>query len=200
VRAVRQCCGLPLLQAGDRQGMLRAAKKLADEVADAEMVVAADPGCARALTLDAVASGTALPPIAPLIDLVYARLDRFPTKMADETPRYHDPCQLGRGLGRYEEPRAVIAKVTGRVPAELQRNRESAECSGGGGLLPVTRPASSRAMADAALAEHERLGGGPLVAACGESLRRFRSRDGDDVVGLWSLIAGALEDDDVDRG
>lgn len=193
VRAARRCCGLPLLHAGDRDGMRRAAQHLADEVADADLVVAADPGCARALLVDYEGRAVAPTGVVPLVDLVYARLDRLPP-MAIERPalRYHDPCQLGRGLGRYDEPRAILARITGRVPDEFQRRREAAECSGGGALLPQTRPETSAAMADARLAEHRSLGDGSVVTACGESLRRFRSR-GHDAVDLWSLVAEALE-------
>jgi Fe-S oxidoreductase len=200
VRAARRCCGLPLLHAGDRDGMKRAAQQLCDEVADADLVIAADPGCARALTVDYESRAPAPPRVVPLVDVVYARLDRLPAMAIDsEAPRYHDPCQLGRGLGRYDEPRAILARIHGKVPREFQRRRQDGECSGAGGLLPLTRPETSRAMADARLVEHRDKGGGPLVTACGESLRRFRSR-GEEAVDLWSLVAQALEADGGDDG
>ena len=95
-------------------------------------------------------------------------------------------------MGRYDEPRAILARITGRVVGEFQRRREAGECSGGGALLPQTRPETSAAMADERLAEHRALGGGAVVTACGESLRRFRSR-GHEAVDLWTLVAEALE-------
>jgi Fe-S oxidoreductase len=199
VRAARRCCGLPLLHAGDRDGLAAATRALADEIADAELVVAADSGCAKALKHDFPERTGFTAEVVPLIDLVYARLDRFPSQPTKAAPRYHDACQLGRGLGRYEEPRAVLAKVTGRVPEEFQRRRDAGECSGGGGLLPLTRPATSEAMADARIAEHRRLGGGSLVTTCAESLHRFRTR-GEDAVGLWSLVAATLDEDQGDGG
>lgn len=193
VRAARRCCGLPLLHAGDREAMKEHAQRLADEVADADLVIAADPGCARALMVDYEGRASAPAKVVPLVDLVYARLDRLPAfAIEGPAPRYHDPCQLGRGLGRYDEPRAILARICGEVPREFQRRRQAAECSGGGGLLPQTRPQTSAAMAEARLAEHRREGGGPLVTACGESLRRFRSQ-GAEAIDLWSLVAEALE-------
>ncbi|MEZ4439439.1 MAG: (Fe-S)-binding protein [Polyangiaceae bacterium] len=193
VRAARACCGLPLLHAGDRPGLVAAAGKLLAEVQDAELVVAADPGCAQAL-MHALPSRTAVPKtVVPLVDLVYARLDRFPGAVFDEEPpRYHDPCQLGRGLGRYDEPRAILARLYARAPAEFARRRGDADCSGAGALLPLTRPETSAAMADARIAEHQREGGGTLVTACAESLRRFRSR-GEDAQDLWQVVARALD-------
>lgn len=192
VRAVRACCGLPLLYAGDRAGFTAAARQLASEVANAERLIAVDPGCARTLLVEypRVSVDAVRPEL--FVDLAFAsltRLERLP--LADGPVRYHDPCQLGRGLGRYDEPRAILARVTGAPPQEFIRTRAHAECSGGGGLVPATRPASSAAIADARLGEHQALGGGHLVTACAQSLRRFRSRGAhaDDLV---SLVARAL--------
>ena len=55
----------------------------------------------------------------------------------------------------------------------------------------MTRPETSRAIADARISEHRAQGGGTLVTACAESLHRFRTR-GEAAVDLASLIAGAL--------
>lgn len=193
VRAVRRCCGLPLLHAGDRAGLHRAAHELRDEVADADLVIAGDPGCAYALK-HAYAGITVTPPrVESLVDVVYAKLDMVPAASHRRLRvRYHDPCQLGRGLGRYEEPRSILARLTGEPPGELFRNREHAECSGAGALLPLTRPATSAQIADGRIAEHRASGGGVLVTACAESLRRFRSR-GEPAVDLMTLVSEALE-------
>jgi Fe-S oxidoreductase len=192
VRALRQCCGLPLYHAGDRSALQRAAHQLCDEARGVDHVVVGDPGCARALSHDYPLL-TAVPQgIVPWIDLVYSAIDRVPPgTQAHRRLRWHDPCQLGRGLGRYEEPRAVLARLGARPPLEMERTRRLADCSGGGGLLPLTRPETSAAMADERIAEHRRGGGGVLVTGCGASLRRFRSR-GEPAVDLASLVAEAL--------
>lgn len=41
---------------------------------------------------------------------------------------YHDPCELGRGLGIYEEPRAVLSRCASLV--EMEQNRSHAMCCG----------------------------------------------------------------------
>ena len=92
--------------------------------------------------------------------------------------RYHDPCQLGRGLGVYEAPRAVLTRALGRAPDEFDARRERAACSGGGGLLPVTMPANARTIARDRVDEHQRRGGGRIVTACASSLMSLRRANG----------------------
>ena len=42
---------------------------------------------------------------------------------------YHDPCELGRGCGIYEEPRRLLGKLAGI--AEAEKNRAESVCCGG---------------------------------------------------------------------
>lgn len=194
-RPVRACCGLPLLYAGDRRGFVEAARLLAAEVEGATELVAVDPGCARALLVEYPRAGVDVHAPSLFVDLAARALDRLAPSSAPEGAaalRYHDPCQLGRGLGRYDEPRAILARITGEAPAHFLRQREHGECSGAGGLLPATSPETSRAIADARIAEHRAAGGGTLVTACAASLHRFRTR-GELALDLISLIARALE-------
>lgn len=45
---------------------------------------------------------------------------------------YHDPCQVGRNAGFYEEPRYIVNQVTSNF-IEMIPNREKSWCCGGGG-------------------------------------------------------------------
>lgn len=45
---------------------------------------------------------------------------------------YHDPCYLGRGNDIYDEPRQILAKLTGNL-VEMERNKSFALCCGAGG-------------------------------------------------------------------
>lgn len=47
---------------------------------------------------------------------------------------YHDPCQVGRNGGIYDDPRYVISQLAGDF-VELKPNREMNWCCGGGGGL-----------------------------------------------------------------
>lgn len=51
----------------------------------------------------------------------------------DHTVAYKDPCYLGRHNDIYEEPRELLKSVPGLDFVEMDRNRETALCCGGGG-------------------------------------------------------------------
>ncbi len=185
VRLARGCCGAPLLYAGDRVGFARTRAALLESIGDAERCVVVDPGCARMLEDRRPTT---------LVEVAARALGRIGRVKGLEAPvRWHDPCQLGRGLGVYEPPRLVLTAALGQAPLEFDRRRDRAACSGAGGLLPASMPEHSRTIADDRLAEHRRLGGGTLITACASSLRRFRSRGGP-VLDLATVIARSLND------
>jgi Fe-S oxidoreductase len=68
-----------------------------------------------------------------------ARLDLPRVSPARGPVAYHDACRMGRGLGLYAPPRAVLARA-GIEVRELDETRERAECAGFGagfsGMLP----------------------------------------------------------------
>lgn len=186
VRLVDGCCGMPLLYAGDRTGFAEQVSRLRASVTGADRFVVVDPGCS--LVLAELGAKT-------LVELAAERLSLFGrVRRLDSEPavRWHDPCKLGRGLGQYEPPRALLRVALGRPPDEFARKREQAVCSGGGGLVPITMPAEARAIAETRVDEHRRLGGGLIVTGCASSLAQLR-RGGADVVDLMSILAESAQ-------
>ena len=123
------------------------------------------------------------PPVELLVEQASRALTRMKHVPHEAGPvRWHDPCQLGRGLGVYEAPRAVLGRALGRTPDEFDahQRRELGVCSGAGGLLPATMPEVARDVARARLDAHARLsrgsgdGGGRVVTACASSLLAMR--------------------------
>jgi Fe-S oxidoreductase len=178
VALLEGCCGLPLLLAGDPGAFTRQAEALARQAKRAERILVADAGCAMALRVRYPEHGVKLDATVELVVERAARelgsLGGLEESRSGERVRWHDPCQLGRGLGVYEAPRAVLTRALGRAPEEFDTRREKAECSGGGGLLPVTMPGVARTIAESRLASHARSGGGRVVTGCASSLIAMR--------------------------
>jgi len=78
---------------------------------------------------------------------------------------YHDPCDLGRHAGIYEEPRKTIQKIAPNF-VELPSNRANALCCGAGGGVRGAYAANSIAMARRRLAEVEAVGAEVLLTDC----------------------------------
>jgi Fe-S oxidoreductase len=176
---VEECCGLPLLLAGDGERFLGHARALARSLKAYRRVIVLDAGCALGLSRSYAEAGVSLAPkVELLVRLAASRLSALAPVVPSpaEPVRWHDPCQLGRGMGIYDEPRSVLARLLGRPPAEFEDNREQAICSGGGGLLPSTMPEVARTIAGARLDAHARAGRGRVVTACASSLIALRSR------------------------
>jgi Fe-S oxidoreductase len=201
VALVDACCGLPLRLAGDRAGFARHAASVARSVEGCARVTVVDAGCARALKQGYPEVGVELvPTVALLVERAAGELMRMKQVFHDVGPvRWHDPCQLGRGLGVYDAPRAVLGRALGHAPDEmpLHERRENGLCSGAGGLLPATMPEVSRDITAARLQAHANAGGGRIVTGCASSLRVMRRASsglssGVAVDDLVSWIARAL--------
>jgi Fe-S oxidoreductase len=188
------CCGLPLLDAGDREGFLSAAERFLASLGGAELAVFADPGCLHALAKRAPELGLAHDrAMIHVSELAARHLDRLGELAVDGPVRYHDACKLGRGLGVYDPPRLALERIVGRPPEELYMRRELAECSGGGGQLPRIFPETADAIADERVAAHGAAGGGVLVTACPGAARRMAARPGaPEVVELGAFLARSL--------
>lgn len=193
VSILDDCCGLPLLLAGDRERFRHHVNELAERLGKATLTVV-DPGCAMALRNHAPEQGAAAVDVSLLVEEIAGAPERFVARTAsdDRAPvRYHDPCQLGRGLGVYEAPRQVLTRALGQAPAEFIRSRSYGACSGAGGLLPKTMPETSRAIAAERKREHDEAGGGMIVTACASSAIALRKAHAD-VVDLVTIARRGL--------
>lgn len=193
VSIVDDCCGLPLLLAGDRERFRHHVNELAERIGTSTLTVV-DPGCAMALREHAPEQGAAKIDVSLLVEEIAAAPERFVARSAsagNAPVRYHDPCQLGRGLGVYEAPRQVLTRALGQAPAEFIRSRAYGACAGAGGLLPKTMPETSRAIAAERKREHDEAGGGTIVTACASSTIALRKTHAE-VVDLVTIARRGL--------
>jgi len=83
----------------------------------------------------------------------------------DKLVTYHDPCDLGRHCGIYEEPRDVIRKIAPNF-VELRHNRVDSLCCGAGGGVRGAYAKNSIAMARRRLEEVEEVGAEVVLTEC----------------------------------
>jgi Fe-S oxidoreductase len=182
-RVVSSCCGAPLADAGLPERASERKRTLGTSMQNLATLVVVDAGCAQHMIVE---PAPGLPKPVTLVELAARHLDRFSPApgLGEEPVRWHDPCRLGRGLGQYDEPRHVLARILARSPDEFAERREQSGCSGAGGLVPLTFPEAAKGAAKRRVAEHDELGGGRVITGCASSLRSFRAAgaDADDIV------------------
>jgi len=83
----------------------------------------------------------------------------------DKRVTYHDPCDLGRHCGIYEEPRETIRKIAANF-VEMPHNRVDALCCGAGGGVRGAFAKNSIAMARRRLEEVEETGAEVVLTEC----------------------------------
>lgn len=78
---------------------------------------------------------------------------------------YHDPCDLGRHAGIYEEPRTTIRKIAKHF-VEMEHHHGQSLCCGAGGGVRGSYPSHSIGMARRRLAEAEAIGADVVLTEC----------------------------------
>ena len=83
----------------------------------------------------------------------------------DNLVTYHDPCDLGRHSGIYEEPRKTIKKIAENF-VEMPHHHADALCCGAGGGVRGAYAKNSIAMARRRLKEAEEIGAEVVLTEC----------------------------------
>ena len=83
----------------------------------------------------------------------------------DKRVTYHDPCDLGRHSGIYEEPREIIRKIASDF-VEMPHHHADALCCGAGGGVRGAFAKNSIAMARRRLEEVEEIGADVVLTEC----------------------------------
>jgi glycolate oxidase len=114
---------------------------------------------------------------------------------------YHDPCDLGRHLGLYEQPRRILKAIPEIELLEFNANRALAKCCGGGGGMKAYSSAMSDEIAYKRTIQAHEAGAEVIVSACpsckrnlqtGAGRLRKEKRSNIQVMDITELIARAI--------
>ena len=162
-----RCCGADLLLNGDEEGFHRLAETNVQVIADsgAKRVIFSCPECYNAFRSDYPAVVGELPfEVVHLVELLNEHLDELPLGELSETVTYHDPCRLGRYLGVYDEPRALIEAIQGVDLVEMSKNRARSLCCGSAGWVNCGRCA--KGIKTKRLRQAQATGAARMITAC----------------------------------
>ncbi|HUY01603.1 MAG TPA: (Fe-S)-binding protein [Candidatus Deferrimicrobium sp.] len=132
----QKCCGHDLFWGGDYENFKKLGQYNLEKIENSgvELVITICPECYRTFQLDypryVKKYSFKVLSFAEFLEQQIAEGHltfsyAFPYKLT-----YQDPCRLGRQLGVYNAPRAVLKEVPGVQLEEMEHNRENAICCG----------------------------------------------------------------------
>ena len=185
------CCGRPL----KLSGQFEAAKKLVENnrqqiiASGATTLVTSCPICYKSFKEDYHLNIRVLHHSEYLPELILQ--NKIILNYTNQKVVFHDPCELGRGSGIYEQPRILLNHFTDLVPLSLQK--ENALCCGGSlGNLSINP--DERCAIQKATAEYLNSNDPEIIATscpmCKKSIVQFSDAPVKDIA---ELVAASLE-------
>lgn len=159
------CCGRPLMLSGETD----AARKMVVYNTDLfrkheiEILVTSCPICLRVFRENYHLDGIEILHHSEYIERLVAE-GRLHLSMGVSKYSYHDPCELGRGLGIYDAPRRVIESM-GEL-REAEHNRRDALCCGASLANTVINDSQQQRIAERMSKEFEATGCDTVITSC----------------------------------
>jgi Fe-S oxidoreductase/FAD/FMN-containing dehydrogenase len=171
------CCGYPLLSAGHMDEAMASMRHNVETVRNigAKRLVVTCPGCYR-MWKEEYPRFTGVRPgleVMHSTELILRMLEegRLHLNELAERVTYHDPCDLGRVSGIFEQPRSIIRSIPAIDFRELTDSKEYCNCCGSGGDLLASNQELSLSIAGRKVAEVLGTGAETLVTACPSCIR-----------------------------
>ncbi len=198
VLADERCCGHDALWEGDLETFRRLAEINLSLLAEAQSaggrrIVTSCPECARTLAVDypELVGPTGMEVIH--ISQLLAESDLSSLRGEERRVTYQDPCRLGRYLGVYDAPRAVIGAL-GLELVEMAHTRQSSLCCGTSCWTACG--ATNKRLQENRLREAQATGADLLVTTCAKCQIHFQCAMGDEpqieIKDLITLVAETL--------
>ena len=121
------------------------------------------------------------------------------TKAIDVPITYHDPCQIGRNGGIFEQPRDIVKAISTDFRDMTPNRQEQWCCGGGGGIVAIDSMNEMRLRSGAKKVEQIRATGAKIVASPCENCRlqmeglNERHDLGVRIAAIMDLVVEAME-------
>lgn len=186
------CCGRPLKLAGETDSARKMMKYNADlfRKHGITTLVTSCPICLKVFREDYDLPGIEVLHHSEYI-LRLIRAGRLTLEHGSTRFTYHDPCELGRGSGIYDEPRAVI-EVVGEL-LEPASTRENALCCGSSVANTAISDGQQVQIARSVAAELEATGAEVIVTACPLCKKAIGRGTRSQVRDLSEIVAASLK-------
>ena len=172
------CCGFPLMSSGFANDFKEFAAHNIERVnsTGAKVLVTSCPSCYHMWSHtypDAVKDVKMNFKVLHMVQYLcmLAKDGKIKLNPLDSKVTYHDPCDLGRNSGIYDEPRDLIKMIPGVEFVELENNREYATCCGGGGNVESIDTELSSNIASIKAKEIIATGADIVTTACQQCVR-----------------------------
>jgi Fe-S oxidoreductase/FAD/FMN-containing dehydrogenase len=192
------CCGFPLMSAGAIESAGKCMQHNIERIKEmgARTVLVTCPGCYRVWKdeYQEVISERHPFDILHSTEFIARLIENKKLKIAglEQDITYHDPCDLGRNSGIFDEPRYIIEKIPGLSLVEMEDNREYCSCCGSGGDLLASNQELSLAIARRKVQEILDTGVQTAVTACPSCVRAIHMAKTTDKIKLDVLDINEL--------
>jgi Fe-S oxidoreductase/FAD/FMN-containing dehydrogenase len=198
------CCGFPLMSAGFSTAAEKCVRHNIERIRQmgAKTLLVTCPGCYRVWKEEYQDVVEEKHPFNVLHSTEFiARLiedGKLTMKGLELDITYHDPCDLGRNAGIFDEPRYIINRIPGLSLVELEENRQYCTCCGSGGDLLASNQEMSLAIARRKVDEILRTGVQNVATACPSCVRAIHmakttAKTKLDVFDITELVLKAIE-------
>jgi Fe-S oxidoreductase len=167
--------------------------------AGAKIVVTSCPGCYSALDAYTDLKEEHGIEIQHISQFLSERMDHLDTGHVDGLGRvtYHDPCDLGREKGVFDEPRRLVEAALGAPICEMAWSGMDAACCGAGSGVKSGFPELALAMARQRIAQAVSAGADTVVTACPWCVQNLRECQGGEpdvnVIDLVELMSRSID-------
>jgi Fe-S oxidoreductase len=184
------CCGRPLMLAGKNVQARELIERNKELIAasGAKLLVTSCPICYRVFREDYGLDVTVVHHTQYLLDLI--KKGKVPLQTYFRKVAYHDPCELGRGSGIFNEPRELLRKVADPVFVEAE-GRDAPCCGGSLGLLNAGRE-ERNLITKKTLENYLKADPELLVTSCPLCKKTFAKHSPIGVVDVAELVQAAL--------